>query len=141
MKNFANFAVSPPFAKVLSANFCARGLGERVDGVKLTRAQGRSSFATRVFRVPLKIQQSHGSIQVAKPSMPNPRRCSRWSSSLRALSRSTPGVGFVRMRVVASAIRESFIREILYLIEFAKVFTRESFRLYGIVPAHASYKP
>ena len=31
----------------------------------------------------------------------------------------------------ASAKRESFIREMLCFIEFAKVFTRESFRLYG----------
>ena len=31
----------------------------------------------------------------------------------------------------ASAKRESFIREMLCFIIFAKVFTRESFRLYG----------
>ena len=31
----------------------------------------------------------------------------------------------------ASAKRESFIRKMLCFIEFAKVFTRESFRLYG----------
>ena len=108
--------VLPPSAKVLSANFCARGLGERVGGVNLTCAHGRSSFATRVCRVPLKIQQSHGPVQVTKHSMPNPRRCSRCCSSLRAPSRSTSRVGFVRMRVVASAIRESFIREMLYFI-------------------------
>ena len=115
VKTFPNFAVLPPSAKVLSANFCAWGLGERVGGVTLTRAQGRSSF-TRVPRVPLKTQQSNGSVQVTKPSMPNPRRCSRCCSSLRALSRSTPRVGFVRMRVVASAIRESFIHEMLYIL-------------------------
>ena len=32
----------------------------------------------------------------------------------------------------ASVKRESFIRKMLCFIEFAKVFTRESFRLYGI---------
>ena len=66
VKTFANFAVLPPSAKVLSEKIFARGLGERVGGVNHTRAQGRSSFATRVRRVPLKIQQSHGSVQVAK---------------------------------------------------------------------------
>ena len=44
-------------------------------------------------------------------------------------SRSIPHVGFVRMRGVASVIRESFVREVLYFIQFAKVFIRESFRL------------
>ena len=119
MKTSANFAVLSPFVKVLSANICARGLGERVGRVTLTLAHGRSSFATRVRRVPLKIRQSHGSVQVAKSSMPNPRRCSRYWSSLRTPSRSISRVGFVRMRVVASAIRESFILEMLYFIEFA----------------------
>ena len=34
----------------------------------------------------------------------------------------------------ASAKRESFNREMLYFIEFAKVFTCKSFRLYGTYP-------
>ena len=40
---------------------------------------------------------------------------------------------YVRMRArgVASAIRERFIHKLLYFIQFAKVTTRESFRLYG----------
>ena len=44
-------------------------------------------------------------------------------------SRSNSSADFVRMRAVAS--RESFIREMLYFIQFAKVLTRASFRLYG----------
>ena len=39
---------------------------------------------------------------------------------------------YVRMCGVALAIRESFICELLYFIQFAKVSTCESFRLYGI---------
>ena len=62
VKTFANFVVLPASAKVLSANFSARGLGE----------------------------------------------C----------------VGFSKT--------QKFYREMLCFIEFAKVFTRESFRLYGI---------
>ena len=49
--------------------------------------------------------------------------------------RLTPRVGFVCMCVVVSAIRESFIHEMLYFIEFTKVFTHESFRLYGLYPS------
>ena len=39
----------------------------------------------------------------------------------------------------ASAKRESFIREMLCFIEFAKVFTRESFQLYGILCRQTSH--
>ena len=38
----------------------------------------------------------------------------------------------LHMRGVASAIHESFIRKLLYFVQFAKVFTCESFRLYGM---------
>ena len=40
---------------------------------------------------------------------------------------------YVGMRGVASAIHKSFIRELLYFIQFAKVSTRENFRLYDII--------
>ena len=53
VKNLANFAVLPPSVKILSTNFCARGLGERMGGVNCKRAHDRSWFAARVCRDPL----------------------------------------------------------------------------------------
>ena len=79
-------------------------------GVNLTRAQGRNSFATRVRSVPLKIQQSYSSVQVAKPSIPNPRRCSRCCSSLRAPSRSRWLCTHARVVVMARKFYSRIIR-------------------------------
>ena len=49
--------------------------------------------------------ENTASVQVAKPSLPKHRRYSCCCSYLRAPSRWTPCVGFLRMRVVFSAIR------------------------------------
>ena len=65
-------------------------------------------------------------------SLPNPPCLPLLLISPRTPSRSTPRFGFVRMRGVALAIRKSFIRKMLYFIQLAKVFTRESFWLYSI---------
>ena len=48
MKTFANFAVLPASAKVLSANFSARGLGERVGFSKTRKFYSRNALLYRI---------------------------------------------------------------------------------------------
>ena len=67
MKTFANLAVSSPFAKVLSANFCAGEPGERACG------RGESHTCVRLLSLvltPFLLRNSEQSAEIAHGAWP-----------------------------------------------------------------------